>query len=548
MPAKIKSLWQINLVSISVFIMAGVVAGLLLLRSFAAGSANLYITPATTTVDVNNNVTMNVMLDTAGGQVDAAQIFISYDPGKLQYVSADFNGTSLNDFPQTPTVGSGEVSFIKISFTPQSGNLLLAKLTFKAIAGSGSTQLAHTASSEAAYQGNSVIGARNGATINLNTPSTTPPPSDGEDGQNPPPSTTPPTSSGGNQNSGSSSGQKPSSGSGGSSTSPASGGNSTPPAVIESTNPEGPSISDIQVTNIGFKKASIKLNTSKPTTVSVEYGESQSLGSIAESKEAKQEHVVALDNPPLSPGITYSYKLTATDTAGNQTSSDIYEFTTRGYFIIIKLSKPGGEPLAQVPVQLFSQPREGTTDDSGQVEFDNVALGEHTVKYSHEGQNYEQKLEVNDTLSLESSDVEIADDTEVNPQVFQLFAEQSTGSSSSRATYLATIAVVLILAMVGFGVVLYVKNRKLHPQPISAGIGEVSVGGVGFKPTTIDPQNNQSSSNDKSSTTTVDSNFDNEPSKEINNISNNEPVTKQEEDDPIKKLLDSDDKNSGISL
>lgn len=503
MPAKVKSMWRVNLVSISVFMLAGVVAGLLLLRSFAAGSAALYVSPSSATVDVNSNFTVNVMVNTNGSSVSAVDVKVTYDTAKLQLVSKDYSSSAFTDYVSSPSTSAGTVQFLHAQFSPLNGDLLIGRITFKAIAGSGSTSLSFTGDSEAAFEGSSIVGSRTGATINLNTPASTPPPSSGGG------------STQQTNNTGSSSGSNSSNSSGSSTTTNSGSSNTTtgsePTTSASPENPEGPSITNLETIEVGFKKAIIKFNTSKPATATVEYGESQDLGSVAESKEAKQEHSVSLTNSLLKPGTTHYYKVTVSDADGNKATSDVLKFTTRGYYLIIKLSQPDGKPLAKVPVQLFSEPREGTTDDIGQVEFDNVAFGEHTIKYNHNGKDYEQKLEVSDVLSL--ANVDVADDTEVNPQVYQVFAVKST-SFSSKTGYLTTIAIVLIIGMIGFGVTLFIKNRKLSLNTISSGVGEVSVGGVGIKP----------------------------------KINAQKDSGQKQEDDPIKRLLESEDDKPNKSL
>jgi len=136
-------------------------------------TGNLYITPATSTVLVGNNVTVSVRL-TPGTTVDGVQATVTYDATKLQYVSSSTTGTPYDTTLQAPSGGSGTV-------TVASGNLsggvstdgLVLSVTFQALVGSGSTAL--TISGNASKSGVYTNPTLTNATVNLTAPDTTAP-------------------------------------------------------------------------------------------------------------------------------------------------------------------------------------------------------------------------------------------------------------------------------------------------------------------------------------------------------------------------------------
>jgi len=105
---------------------------LLNLPSVYAVSANLYLSPANLSVNLNSEFTIAVRADVNGGQTNAVQANLSYPTALLQFVSID-TITSAFDIQAENTGGSGSVKIARGILTPKTGDQLVANVTFKGI-------------------------------------------------------------------------------------------------------------------------------------------------------------------------------------------------------------------------------------------------------------------------------------------------------------------------------------------------------------------------------------------------------------------------------
>jgi hypothetical protein len=141
---------------------------------FTIGSTgSLYVTPVTTNVLINDNFVVTVRL-TPGTTVDGVVADLAYDQTKLQYVSADSTGTLFTSPLFGPTASGGKVSIASGDLTGGiSADGLVVAITFKALAGSGSTSL--TLTGNATKAGAYTNPALTSGTVSFSTPDTTPP-------------------------------------------------------------------------------------------------------------------------------------------------------------------------------------------------------------------------------------------------------------------------------------------------------------------------------------------------------------------------------------
>jgi hypothetical protein len=136
-------------------------------------TGNLYSLPASASALVNNNFTVDVRL-TPGTTVDGIEATLTYDQTKLQFISIDPTGSAFDLELGTQSGGSGTVTLTRGNLSGGvSADALIAKVTFKALAGSGSTAItvAGNATKTGVYTNPSVTGT----TVNFSTPDTTPP-------------------------------------------------------------------------------------------------------------------------------------------------------------------------------------------------------------------------------------------------------------------------------------------------------------------------------------------------------------------------------------
>lgn len=136
-------------------------------------TGNLYITPATQSVNVGANATATLRLNPGVG-VDGVEAVVTYDQTKLTFVSVSGTGSPFDVELGAQTGGSGTVTITRGNLSGGvSTDSLVATLVFTAVAGTGNTtlQVAGNATKGGAYTNPSVTNA----TISFVTPDTVAP-------------------------------------------------------------------------------------------------------------------------------------------------------------------------------------------------------------------------------------------------------------------------------------------------------------------------------------------------------------------------------------
>jgi hypothetical protein len=155
----------------------GQIAGMsVFLFLFAAGAkaATLSLSPATQTVNVGDTLTVQVLLDTQGANIDGLDIqALNYNPYNLQLISAAAAGQPAqiqagtlmpNTLANSVDTTNGKILFSQITNpgSTYSGSGVLATLNFKALV-AGNTKLTFdftpggTTQSDVASQGNNIL-------------------------------------------------------------------------------------------------------------------------------------------------------------------------------------------------------------------------------------------------------------------------------------------------------------------------------------------------------------------------------------------------------
>jgi hypothetical protein len=153
----------------AVFVVIGLA---FLFKSFAAGP-QLYLSPATGTVQPGSDYTVTMRIDPAGGNVDSLDATVAYDQTKLQFKSID-TSTSAFTLEIVNTGGAGTVHIARAKIgTPVTADSEVVKITFTALTGtSGSSAL--TLTGNAASAGVYVNPALVGATVTIQGTTVTP--------------------------------------------------------------------------------------------------------------------------------------------------------------------------------------------------------------------------------------------------------------------------------------------------------------------------------------------------------------------------------------
>lgn len=277
--------------------------GLRPLHVAAAGTANLYLTPASATVIVGNNVTVGIYEDSGTDSVNAVQANLTYSTSQLTFVSYA-SSPAFNIEAQSPSGDTGTLNFARATLTPKTGAQLVANVTFKAASSSGTAQVSFSS-------GSSVIRSTDNGSETLTTTggsymltptaatstSTTPAPS----------SSTPPASS---------------------SSPPKSTSSTAPAAQANPSDKTAPVISSIAVSKITDSGAVITWDTSEAATSIVKYGLNTKNELVSSDTTLVSKHQISLGAGTLTADTTYYFTVNSTDASGNAASGPSMTFHT----------------------------------------------------------------------------------------------------------------------------------------------------------------------------------------------------------------------------
>ncbi|MBI4033675.1 hypothetical protein HY379_01620 [Candidatus Saccharibacteria bacterium] len=255
------------------------------LPAFAAGSATLYLSPASASVASGSNLVVKVYEDSGSTGVNAVQANLTYPTNLLSYVSYA-SSSAFSVEAENPGGNSGSLRFARGSITPRTGAQLVVTITFKAVTGSGTANVSFAS-------GSSVINSTDNSDILSGT-------------------------TGGKYTLTKAASSSSSSGSSGSTAAPAK-GDKTPPTIT-----------DIQASAISETSAVISWKTSEPATSEVSYGEDTQHQISTTDTNLVTDHKVTLGFGVLTKGQAYHYRVKSADAAGNKAESQDLTFSTAG--------------------------------------------------------------------------------------------------------------------------------------------------------------------------------------------------------------------------
>lgn len=154
-------------------VVTAVLATATLMSTQAAGNASFILSPSSGSYNRNSNITVTININTGSDTANVANLYINYDASKLQFVSINNSGTAFDT--QVDNVGgSGTVHISRFQIgSPVSGTKRYSQVTFKALAGSGSSSLTLGTNSEilsATDASNIWNESTTGATFSFKTP------------------------------------------------------------------------------------------------------------------------------------------------------------------------------------------------------------------------------------------------------------------------------------------------------------------------------------------------------------------------------------------
>ncbi len=116
--------------------------------AFAAGSATLTLSPSSGSYTKSKTLTVTVHENSGSTEVNAIEADLGYDKAKLQFVSIDTSSSAF-DLSFIASGGSGSVQIVRAkSSTSVTGDQIVGSVTFKVLAGSGTTSISFRDSSQ----------------------------------------------------------------------------------------------------------------------------------------------------------------------------------------------------------------------------------------------------------------------------------------------------------------------------------------------------------------------------------------------------------------
>lgn len=315
-------------------------AGTLLPVSKVSAATTVYVSPSSKTISNGDNVTLLVKISSGSDQFSTAEARINFNSSILQFVS--YSGGAMNEAAHSSSSGSFKYSGFVIA-PLLSGTVTLYSVTLKAIAsGTSSISLSEVL---VLNGGTTLANSGSGGTVTVNS------------------------SSGSGGGSGGSTTKKPTT------STPSTTGDTTAPSLSGEPN---------------FEKAqstiTMKFTTNEAATAKLTYYREGVDKKTMEATEAKTDHefVIGKDDP-LTAGFVYKIELVLTDAAGNSSSTLAWDVRTQGVQYKIRIVDLNGKPIGNKPVKLFSDPVSATTDSDGNVTFEDIPVGEHTLAIEIEG-------------------------------------------------------------------------------------------------------------------------------------------------------------------
>jgi len=219
-----------------------------------------------------------------------------------------------------------------------------------------------------------------------------------------------------------------------------------PPPPQPPTDTTACKITDVKVTGVSLKSATIEWKTDELSTGVVEYGLNTKYGFRAESTALAKDHKVALSPKVLTLATIYHYQIKCTDAAGNSGTIKDATFKTKGYVVKVKVTnQETGKAVAGAKVTLASEVMTAKTDKAGIATFEDVTSGEHLITAQAGGSPSDLKIKVK-----QATNGEIAAG-KVEPQTFDI--KVSVQKAVWQKYLPLTFGGGLLLVMIVFGLV-----------------------------------------------------------------------------------------------
>jgi hypothetical protein len=163
------------ILAISSSLLIATFAPLLFTTSAQAAESTMYLSPATGTLQNGSTVTLDIRASSTG--LNAAQIDLTFS-SNLEYVGFAAGADTPSTFANTAGPGYFKVTTWATPPSAPDGDILLAKITLKAIAGSGTGTVSFASTAGIYKDGPEIPTTKVSANISLTTPAPAPPSTD----------------------------------------------------------------------------------------------------------------------------------------------------------------------------------------------------------------------------------------------------------------------------------------------------------------------------------------------------------------------------------
>lgn len=101
-----------------------------------ATTSSIWLSPASGSVAISNNIVVRIMVDTNSNQHETVQARLVFDPSRFSYVSHDASASTYNTGGVDDS-GTGYVQIVRGNTTPLTGQQILVDVTFQALVDTG---------------------------------------------------------------------------------------------------------------------------------------------------------------------------------------------------------------------------------------------------------------------------------------------------------------------------------------------------------------------------------------------------------------------------
>jgi hypothetical protein len=126
-----------------------------------------------TSVEKDQTFIVTVGTDSGTEPISIGHARLTFDPTKVQYVSSDYANTSFTDNSPESTEGNGYVQLSRYTTQRPAGNLIIGRVTFKALASSGDLTInidRQNSNVFSATDASDILAAVNGVTVSVREP------------------------------------------------------------------------------------------------------------------------------------------------------------------------------------------------------------------------------------------------------------------------------------------------------------------------------------------------------------------------------------------